>query len=77
MAEETNDKLTVHVTVQVKASTLQSIVSHAKQLVGKDARGVYRVDTADQLSEMITRFLEARDFDAYVRDARNYRLPRT
>jgi hypothetical protein len=68
-----NDKLSVHVNVQITASTLQSIVSNAKQVATRDANGSYRIDTADQVSAMITRFLDEKDFETYVKDIDNYK----
>jgi hypothetical protein len=73
MHQPNNDKLSVHVNVQITASALQSIVTNAKQVATRDADGSYRIDTADQVSIMITRFLDEKDFDAYAKDIDNYR----
>lgn len=67
-----NNKLSVHINIQISDKALQAIVSNAKQLAEKDADGVYRVDTADQVSAVITRFLEEKDFDSYVKNPANY-----
>jgi hypothetical protein len=72
MNQPNDDKLSVHVNVQITASTLQSIVSNAKQVATRDTNGSYRIDTADQVSAMITRFLDERDFETYVKDIDNY-----
>jgi hypothetical protein len=40
--------------------------------VGPDAKGHYRVDTADLVSHMVSRFLLERDFESYVKDISNY-----
>ncbi len=66
------DKLTVHVNVEISAAALQAIVANAKKKAPKDANGTYRVDTADQVSAMISRFLEDKNFDAYVLDSDNF-----
>ena len=66
------DKLTVHVNVEMSAAALQAIVANAKKKAPKDANGTYRVDTADQVSAMISRFLEDKNFDAYVLDSDNF-----
>ena len=66
------DKLTVHVNVEISAAALQTIVANAKKKAPKDANGTYRVDTADQVSAMISRFLEDKNFDAYVLDSDNF-----
>ena len=72
MDKTTNDKLSVHVNVQITASALQSIVSNAKQVAEQDANGVYRIDTADQVSAMVTKFLDEKDFETFVKDIDNY-----
>ena len=73
MNQSTDDKLSVHVNVHITAATLQSIVSNAKQVATQDANGAYRIDTADQVSLMITRFLDEKDFETYVKDIDNYK----
>jgi len=72
MSDAANDKLAVHVNVEISAAALQAIVANAKLLAAKDAEGICRVDTADQLSLMISRFLDDKDFDNYVLDLNNY-----
>lgn len=64
--------LLVRVNVELTPETLQTIVQNAKEMAGSDEKGVYHVDTADSVSEMITRFLQERDFEAYVKDISNY-----
>lgn len=72
MAHSKQDMIRVNVNVYIKADALQAIVSNAKKLVGKGAKGFYHVDTADQVSEMVTRFLEEKNFDSYVKNIANY-----
>lgn len=72
MNQPNNDKLSVHVNVQITAAALQSIVSNAKQVATQDANGSYRIDTADQVGIMITRFLDEKDFESYAKDIDNY-----
>lgn len=67
-----DDTLTIHVNVDISRSALATIVETSKQMVGRNHKGVYRVDTADVVSRMITRFLQDKDFDAYVRHMENY-----
>ena len=66
------DMITVHVNVEITAASLQTIVENVKQLAGRDEKGVYRVDTADKVSEMISRFLFDKDFENYVKQIENY-----
>ena len=72
MPDASSDKLTVQVNVQITADALQAIVANAKILAAKDADGIYRVDTADQVSIMISRFLDEKDFENFVLDLNNY-----
>ena len=72
MQNTNSDKLAVHVNVEISAAALQAIVANAKRLAAIDADGICRVDTADQVSMMISRFLKDKDFDNYVLDLKNY-----
>jgi aspartokinase-like uncharacterized kinase len=72
MPDASNDKLAVHVNVEISADALQAIVANAKLIAAKDADGICRVDPADQLSKIISRFLDEMDFDKYVLDLDNY-----
>jgi hypothetical protein len=69
---ESKDMITVHVNVEITAVSLQTIVENVKHIAGRDEKGVYRVDTADKVSKMISRFLFDNDFEGYVKDIENY-----
>ena len=69
---ESKDMILVHVNVEITVASLQTIVENVKRIAGRDKNGVYRVDTADKVSEMISRFLFDNDFEAYVKDIENY-----
>ena len=69
---ESKDKITVHVNVEITVASLQTIVENVKRIAGRDENGVYRVNTADKVSEMISRFLLDNDFEGYVKDIENY-----
>ena len=43
------------------------VVKKAKEKAGRDEKGIYRVDTADKVGEMISCFLLEKDFEGYVR----------
>ena len=75
MPDASNEKLAVHVNVQISADALQAIVTNTKLIATKDADGICRVDPADQLSIMISRFLDKMDFDKYVMNLENYTPP--
>ena len=72
MSTTANDLLRINVTLQISAATLQAIVANAKRTAGRDAQGVYRVDTADKVGEMVTRFLAEKDFETFAKDINNY-----
>lgn len=72
MPDASNEKLAVHVNVQISSDALQAIVANSKLIATKDADGICRVDPADQLSKMISRFLDEMDFDTYVLNIENY-----
>jgi len=67
------DLIEVNVVIKITTASLQAIVENAKKMVGRDAKGHYRVDTADKVSEMISVFLLENDFEAFVKDSDNYR----
>ena len=69
---ESRDMITVHVNVEIAATSLQTIVENVKHIAGRDEKGVYRVDTADKVSEMISRFLRDNGFEGYVKGVENY-----
>ncbi len=66
------DMISVHVNVEITAVSLQTIVENVKHIAGSDEKGVYRVDTADKVSELISRFLQENDFEGYVKHIENY-----
>ncbi len=70
---DARETMRINVNVEITPESLQAVVQNAKAIVGKDQRGVYRVDTADLVSEMISRFLLEKDFEGYVTEASNYR----
>ena len=70
---ESNETIKVHVNVEITPASLQAIVKNAKEIAGRDEKGVYRVDTADKVSEMITKFLLENDFESFVMDINNFK----
>ncbi len=64
--------IVVHVNVEMSAASLQAIVDNAKQAEGPDEKGVYRVDTADKVSEMVSKFVREKDFESYAKNIDNY-----
>jgi hypothetical protein len=66
------ETIKVNATVEMTVLSLQAIVENAKKITGQDEKGRYRVDTADKVSEMISRFLLENDFENYVKNIKNY-----
>jgi hypothetical protein len=69
---ESKETIRINVNIEITPVSLQAIVENAKLIAGKDQRGVYRVDTADKVSEMITKFLLEKDFESFVLDINNF-----
>ena len=69
---EKKDTVMVRANVEMTASSLKAIVENAKKVAGPDQKGVYRLDTADKVSEMISRFLLESDFESFVKNVDNY-----
>jgi hypothetical protein len=70
---DSQETITVSVNVEITPASLQAIVENAKKIAGANERGFYRVDTADKVSEMISRFLMEKDFESYAATIENYR----
>ena len=68
---ESKERITVHVNIEITVASLQAIVENAKKIAGRDEKGVYRVDTADKVSEMISHFLLEKDFEGYAKNIEN------
>lgn len=69
---EADENLRVSVNVEISATALQAIVENAKQLTRRNEKGHYKVDTAEKVGEMISKFLACHDFEAFARDIGNY-----
>jgi len=69
---ESKETLTVNVNVEITTASLQAIVQNAKKVEGRDEKGVYRIDTADKVSEMISNFILENDFESYAKNIENY-----
>ena len=69
---ETNGWVVVNVNIRIQNGALIKMVQNAKEIVGPDDKGRYRVDTADLLAHLVSQFLDEYDFEAYVTDRRHY-----
>jgi len=70
---QSEDTIAVNVVVEMTTASLKTIVENAKRLSDRNEKGHYTVDTADKVSEMISRFLLEKDFEAFVTSLENYR----
>ncbi|MFO7963567.1 MAG: hypothetical protein R6U50_06575 [Desulfobacterales bacterium] len=73
MSDKKKETVLIHVNIKVSAQALSTIVDVSKKMAGRDDKGRIQVDTADAVSAIISRFLDERDFEEYVKDVRNYR----
>jgi hypothetical protein len=71
MAEKPNT-VRVNVTIAISGETLQTIVQTAKDIVGRNEKGHYRIDTADLLEDLLSGFIAEKGFDTYVANRGNY-----
>ena len=65
------ETLVVNLNVEITVMSLQAIVENAKKITGRDSKGGYRVDTADKVGQVISRFLRETDFEKYAKDIKN------
>ena len=70
---ESKDTIVVSANVEMTSASLQAIVQNAKKISGPDEKGVYRLDTADKVAEMISHFLLEKDFESFVKNMDNYK----
>jgi len=69
---ESNPLVRVHINIELSAASLQAVVAQTKKKAGTDEKGRYRVDTADALAALISKFLREKGFDEFARDMKNY-----
>ena len=69
---QSEDTIAVNIVVEMTTNSLKAIVENAKRLSGKNDKGHYTVDTADKVSEMVSRFLFEKDFERFVKTPDNY-----
>ena len=69
---QSEDTIAVNVVVEMTTASLKAIVENAKRLSGRNENGHYTVDTADKVSEMISRFLLEKGFEDFVTNQEKY-----
>jgi len=70
---QSGEMISINVTLDIAVSTLKTIVETAKKIAGTDEKGIYRVDTAEKVNEIVSSFLEENAFDEYVNNIDNYK----
>ena len=66
------DIVLINANIKIAGPTLQKIVQTGKNIKGPDDKGIFHLDTADLVSDLISRFLVEQGFDDYVADPRHY-----
>ena len=66
------DTIEVHANIVMTTESLKTIVNTTRKMTGKNEKGHYKVDTADAVSGMVSRFLLEMDFESFVKDEKNY-----
>ncbi|MCD6185754.1 MAG: hypothetical protein J7K84_08215 [Deltaproteobacteria bacterium] len=66
------DTILINANIEIPITALQTIVANAKKIAGKNEKGHYQIDTADKVSEMISRFLVDNDFESYAKNMDNF-----
>ncbi len=69
---QSEDTLVINAQIEVPVTTLTAIVENAKKAHGPDAKGVYRVDTAEAVNRIVTQFLAEKGFAEYASDPSHY-----
>jgi hypothetical protein len=69
---QAKEMITINARIDIAADSLQTIVANAKKISGSDKKGIYRIDTAEKVNELISDFLENNGFDEYIRNLGNY-----
>lgn len=70
---DNTETLLINANIVIPVEALKTIVAKAKEAVGADAKGIYRVDTSEAVNQIITKFLAERDFMDFISDLSNYR----
>jgi hypothetical protein len=68
-------KVTVALQIEISAAAIEAVAQYARARRFDGAAGAVRLDAADMLGLMVSRFLALHDFEGYTRDAANYEEP--
>ena len=71
--DNSKETVVVNANLEITTTSLQAIVNNSKKIAGRNEKGVYRVDTADKVSKIISRFLLENDFENFAMNIDNYK----
>ena len=64
--------LTINANIEITPKALEAIVLNTKAVTGKNEKNVFKVDTADKVSEIISLFLDKKDFESFAKNIKHY-----
>ena len=65
---EKKETIAISANIEITAASIQTVVEKAKKSSGRNEKGFYRIDTADILNGLISRFLLEHNFEEWVKD---------
>jgi hypothetical protein len=68
-----NNTLIINANIEIEAESLQAIVENCKKRVDYNKSGRCKIDTADKVSEIISKFLLEKNFSSFAKDILNYK----
>jgi hypothetical protein len=66
------DTILINVNIEISTESLQTIVATVKNMAASQERAGARLDPADTVSELVSKFLSEHDFKGYVKETANY-----
>ena len=69
---DTSPFIRVHVNIDLPAASIQAVVAHSKRANADHPQGPSRLDSADALSALISKFLHEQGFADYAMNPDNY-----
>ena len=72
MSQQEDNRVLINATIEVPSVALQIVVETARRMTGRDEKGHYRVDTAELVNRLLSRFVLEKDFVGFVSDRKNY-----
>lgn len=67
-----SETITIHSRIDLEPEVLENVKARCKEVVKKKNLKMYEVDPADMVGELISKFLEEKEFTKYSQDIANY-----